>query len=161
METLFKWVLDNIIALLSIILTPFLAYIFSRRTQIANAKKVDADSTGVLITSSGQLVTSWQEYAKEMKKEFNEANQRNNEILTANRTLISQNDTLIGQNAELKLQNTRLSEQIQTLEIKFNQYTAGIEKIFTLMLAEIETTNPDLASRVRDNFSQLSRIISN
>ena len=152
MDIIWSWISDNAIALLALVLTPLLAYLFNRQTAQAAAAKLDAESTGVLVTSSGVLVTNWQAYANKMKQEYQE-------VMSTNKTLIQQNDTLIQQNYEVKDQNEKLDEKFTTLEKRLGEYTAGIEKIFTLMLGELELTNPELAKSVRDKFSELSKIV--
>ena len=145
MDIIWSWISDNAIALLALVLTPLLAYLFNRQTAQAAAAKLDAESTGV-------LVTNWQAYANKMKQEYQE-------VMSTNKTLIQQNDTLIQQNYEVKDQNEKLDEKFTTLEKRLGEYTAGIEKIFTLMLGELELTNPELAKSVRDKFSELSKIV--
>lgn len=160
MEELWKWLSQNAVALLALVLTPFLAWFFNRRTQNATAKKTDAEGTEILVTSSGKLVTSWQGLYAEIKKENEESKQQNSQLIETNQKLIEQNNVLITQNTEVKEQNTKLSQQIVNLEKRFDEYVNGTEAVITLMLSEIETSNPELARSVRDKFSEISKILS-
>jgi len=160
MEEIWKWLAQNGVALLALILTPFLAWFFNRRTQTANVKKIDAEGTLLLVDSSGKLVTSWQTLYNELKKENEESAKRNEELIKQNDKLIEQNNKLIEQNREAKIQNELSINQMNDFKDRLQKYTNGMEKIFGLMLAEIQSTNPDLAKSVRENFSEISQIFS-
>lgn len=160
MADLWKWVSENAVALLALVLTPFLAWVFNRRTQNASVKKTDAEGTEIIVTSSGKLVTSWQGLYAEIKKENEENKTQNTQLISTNQKLIEQNNVLIIQNTEVKEQNVKLSQQIVNLEKRFDEYVKGTEAVVMLMLSEIETTNPELARNVRDKFSEISKILS-
>lgn len=144
METIIGWLVDNGIALLSLILAPTLAWLFSRRKSDAEAKKIGAEGDSILVNSSGELIEKWQLFATEMKLKYDECGRQN-------LIQIEQNNILIGQ-------NKTLSNKMEVLEGKLKAYVDGATKIFNLMLLEIEKTNPEFAKNIGDNFEDLSRI---
>lgn len=144
MESLGQWLSQNLLGLLSIVLAPTLAWIFSRRKTLAEVQKIERESTGQLITSSGQLVDSWQEFADQMKREFAESTRQNKELISINRNLLATNNDLVS--------------KLEQLEVNMKAYMNGIEQLFEILVIEIEKTNPDLAKTSRERFSVVSKI---
>jgi len=144
MNPILQWVLDNIVSIITLIVAPAIAYYFSRRKQNAEIDKIDAETTGDLVTSSGQLVHSWQEFADAMKEEYAQSAKQNKELLSTNRNLLATNNDLVS--------------RMEQLEINMKAYMSGIEQLFEILVIEIEKTNPDLAKTSRDRFSVVSKI---
>jgi hypothetical protein len=144
MNPILQWMLDNIVSIITLIVAPAIAYYFSRRKQKAEIDKMDAETTGDLVTSSGQLVHSWQEFADAMKEEYAQSAKQNKELLSTNRNLLATNNDLVS--------------RMEQLEINMKAYMSGIEQLFEILVIEIEKTNPDLAKTSRDRFSVVSKI---
>jgi hypothetical protein len=143
-----QWFSDNLMPLISLLITvigtPLLAWLFSRKRQEAEIKKVDSENTVLLVTSSGQLVNSWQEFADQMKLEYAESTKQNKELLAINRNLL--------------LSNNHLIIEMEELKGNMRDYMNGIAQLFEVLVIEIEKTNPDLAKTSRERFSVVSKI---
>jgi hypothetical protein len=148
MQTFVQWLSENFMPLLSLLIsvigTPTLAWWFTKDKQNAETKKIDSESTVMLVTSSGQLVDSWQEFADQMKLEYAESTKQNRELLNTNRNLLATNNVLV--------------IELEELKNNMKAYMNGIEQLFEIILVEVEKTNPELAKTSRERFSVVSKV---
>ena len=63
---------SNSFGLLSLFVTPVLAWFFNRRKEFSELKKNEAEATSLLANSSGNLAISWEKFAEKMEMEYNE-----------------------------------------------------------------------------------------
>jgi len=128
---------NNAVAIMAVIITPFLAWLFSRRKESSDINKVDTDNkktyaegTNILINSGGEVVKSWQEFAVEMKDEYREC--RENNIALAKRL-----------------------DKVENYTKALEKYSNAITSILNGVLDELEKSNPDLARENRDRLAKV------
>lgn len=139
MSNILQWLHDNALSLITLIITPILAWFFNLRKEITEEQKVDSDTkrtyaegTNLLVNSSGEVIKSWQEFASEMKKEYTECKENNLQL-------------------SKKVDNTLSYVQ------KLQRYSDGITSLLVDILVELEKINPELAKQNREKLEKIKQ----
>lgn len=157
-ESLRTFLGNNAIGILSIFITPLLAWVFNRRKIGADVKKTDADATSILANSSGTLASSWENFAKQMKLEYEECRQTTNELVVKVNTVTSHNSELETRVDKMTTKNTQLEAGMKLLvgeNKKLKDYTQKLVGFIESLLDQIEKIDP---TQAKDRIQELEAI---
>jgi len=65
---LIQWLSDNALSVLTLFLTPFLAYLFSKRKEKADIEKTNAEADSLAVKSSGEAIAYWKDIANNLEE---------------------------------------------------------------------------------------------
>lgn len=135
---------NNAVGIIAIFFTPLLAWLFNRKKESSEIKKVDVDATSVLASSSGQLATSWEKFAEKIQDEYNECKNTTSTLSEQVGLLKKDNEHVQAQIIEVRKVNTRLKN-----------YTQKLTDFVEHLLDQMEKISPEMTEVNKEELARL------
>lgn len=134
------WLQQNLISLLTLLLTPFLAWYFSRRKQEKEIEKIDIESDSIVVESSQKVVAMWEKMVGERDETIRQLEKRIEALEEQLQKMTQWEQRYLN---VMDRYNDML-ENYKTLEVKNDK----LQRALDYLVKKFEQDHPDLAHEI-------------